>query len=139
VIAFDTSALLAIVFGEAEADDLLECLKRTPRVLIGASTVVEARMVVSGRLGPRGLALLDRLLGLPAFEVVPIDREVADAAFSAFLAFGRGSGHPARLNYGDVFSYAVARTRGVPLLWKGDDFGETDIEAALPRKAGPAG
>jgi ribonuclease VapC len=95
--------------------------------------VVEARMVVHGRRGQRAVVLLDDLLRLSLFEIVPPSPAEMDAAYAAFVAFGKGSGHAAALNFGDVFSYALAKVRGLPLLYKGDDFAETDIESALKR------
>ena len=74
---------------------------------------------------------LDDLLRLPLFEFVPPSAAEAQAAYAAFVAFGKGSGHPASLNYGDLFSYALAKVRGLPLLFKGNDFSETDIATAL--------
>ena len=68
---------------------------------------------------------------LPIFAVTPPGAAEMDAAYSAFVAFGRGSGHPAALNFGDVFSYALAKVRNLPLLFKGDDFAETDIQPAV--------
>ena len=84
-----------------------------------------------GRRGQRAVVLLDDLLRLPLFEWVAPGIAETEAAYSAFVAFGRGSGHPASLNFGDVFSYALAKTRGLALLFKGDDFAETDIQNAL--------
>jgi ribonuclease VapC len=77
------------------------------------------------------VVLLDDLLRLPAFEMVAPGAAEMDAAYSAFVAFGRGSGHPAALNFGDLFSYALAKVRGLPLLYKGDDFSQTDVASAL--------
>ena len=71
--------------------------------------------------------LLNDLLRLPDFEIVPPGPPEADAAFAAFIAYGKCSGHPARLNFGDIFSYALAKVRGLPLLFKGQDFSQTDI------------
>lgn len=88
-------------------------------------------MVVYGRLGAPGVVLLDNILRLPAFESVPPDAETARVAFEAFVTFGKGTGHPAGLNFGDVFAYALARSRSLPLLFKGNDFGATDITSAL--------
>jgi len=96
-----------------------------------ASQVVEARMVVHSRCGERAtVVLLDDLLRLPMFEIVPPGPAEMNAAYAAFVAFGKGSGHPAVLNFGDVFSYALAKVRGLPLLYKGTDFSETDIVSA---------
>jgi ribonuclease VapC len=99
--------------------------------LISTVSVPEARMVVDGRRGERAVVLVDDLLGLPAFELVAPGVAEMDAAYSTFVAFGKGSGHPAALNFGDVFSYALAKLRGLPLLYKGDDFTQTDVVSAL--------
>ena len=88
-------------------------------------------MVVYGRLGPRAVVLLDDLLRRPAFDLVAPDVLDMEAAFAAFVAYGKGSGHPAGLNFGDVFAYALAKRRNLPLLFKGDDFSRTDIVPAL--------
>lgn len=135
MIVADTSALLAIVFDEPERQAFIECIGQADRVLISAVSVVEARMVVHGRRGQRAVILLDDLLNLPVFEMVAPGSEEAAAAYAAFVAFGKGSGHPAGLNFGDVFSYALAKVRGLPLLFKGEDFAQTDIEIAVARAA----
>jgi ribonuclease VapC len=131
MIAIDTSALVAIVLGEPERDELLKRLKSVRRALVSTVSVVEARMVVYGRRGPAGVVHLDDLLRLPGFEIVPVTADEMELAFRAFVAYGKGTGHPARLNFGDVFAYALARSREVPLLFKGDDFSETDLASAL--------
>ena len=102
------------------------------RALVSTPTAVEARIVVHSRRGQRGVVILDDLLRLPLFELVPPTATEAHAAYSAFVAFGKGSGHAAALNYGDLFSYALAKVRGLPLLFKGNDFSETDIVIAAP-------
>jgi len=130
-IAVDTSALVAIVLGEAEAPAFLARLRLSPRALVGAPSALEARMVVYGRSGHRATILLDQLLELPAFEIVPIGPTEMEAAWRAFVTYGKGGGHPAGLNFGDVLAYAVAKVRQVPLLFKGDDFARTDIVPAL--------
>jgi ribonuclease VapC len=131
MIVADTSAIVAIAFGEPERADFLAVLERTDRTLISSVAVVEARMVVYSRRGERAVVLLDDLLRTPMFEIVPPGPAEMNAAYSAFVAFGKGSGHPAALNFGDVFSYALAKIRGLPLLYKGKDFAETDIVDAL--------
>jgi ribonuclease VapC len=93
-------------------------------------------MVVSGRRGQRGVVLLDDLFRLPMIEVAPVGVAEMDAAYAAFVLYGRGSGHPAALNFGDVFSYALAKVRGLPLLFKGDDFARTDVRQAVDRSSG---
>ena len=131
MIVADTSAIVAIAFAEPEREAFVQVLQRADRVLISTVSVVEARMVVHGRRGQRAVVLVDDLLRLPMFDVVPPGPAEVDAAYAAFVAFGRGSGHAADLNFGDVFSYALAKVRGLPLLFKGDDFSETDIESAM--------
>lgn len=133
MIVADTSAIIAIVFAEPEREAFIDAIKRAPRVLVSTVSVVEARMVVHGRRGERAVVLVDDLLRLPMFELIPPGIAEMDAAYAAFVAFGKGSGHPAALNFGDVFGYALAKVRGLPLLYKGADFSETDIASAAPR------
>jgi len=131
VIVVDTSAIVALVFDEPERGAIAQVLQQADRGLVSTVSVVEARMVVHGRRGQRAVVLLDDQLRLPVFELVPPGPAEMDAAYSAFVAFGKGSGHPAGLNFGDVFSYALAKVRGLPLLYKGEDFGQTDIASAM--------
>jgi len=131
VIVADTSAIVAIAFAEPERDAFVQVIEQAERTLMSSVSVVEARMVVHGRRGQRAVVLVDDLLRLPLFEIVPPGQAEMDAAYAAFVAFGRGSGHAAALNFGDVFSYALAKVRGLPLLYKGSDFSETDIANAL--------
>jgi ribonuclease VapC len=131
VIVVDSSAMVAIVFGEPERVRFVEAIERADRALVSAVTVVESKMVVQGRRGQRAVIILDNLLRLPVFEIVSPGSLEVDAAYSAFVAFGKGSGHPASLNFGDLFSYALAKVRGLPLLYKGDDFSQTDIASAI--------
>ena len=131
MIVVDTSALVAIAFDEPESARFLRAIEAAGTALLSTVTAVEARMVVHGRRGQRAVVLLDDMLRLPAFEVIAPAMDEMHAAYAAFVAFGRGSGHPAGLNFGDVFSYALAKVRGLPLLYKGDDFAQTDIASAL--------
>ena len=131
MIAVDTSALVAIVLNEPEAPAFLSRLRRASRAVIGTVSVVEARMVIYGRLGHRATVLLDDLLRLPAFEIVPTGPAEMEAAWGGVIAYGKGCGHPAGLNFGDVFAYAVAKVRRLPLLFKGNDFAQTDIVPAM--------
>ena len=135
MIVADTSAIIAIVFAEPEREAFVDVIRRAPRVLVSTVSVVEARMVVHGRRGERAVVLVDDLLRLPMFELIPPGIAEMDAAYAAFVAFGKGSGHPAALNFGDVFGYALAKVRGLPLLYKGADFSETDIASAAARSA----
>jgi ribonuclease VapC len=130
MIAVDSSAIAAIVFGEAERAVFRQSIRRASKALISTVSVVEARLVIHGRRGQRGIVLAEGLLRLPVFEIVPPSLAEMDAAYAAFVAYGKGSGHPANLNFGDLFSYALAKVRGVPLLFKGSDFSQTDIQSA---------
>jgi len=131
VIAVDTSALVAIAFDEPERGVFVDRLGTSGGALISTVSVVETRMVVHARRGQRAVVLLDDLLRLPPFRIVAPEPAEMDAAYAAFVAYGKGSGHPAALNFGDVFSYALAKVRGIPLLFKGGDFGLTDIQSAV--------
>ena len=131
MIAVDTSALVAIAFDEPERGVFVDRLGTSGGALISTVSVVETRMVVHARRGQRAVVLLDDLLRLPPFRIVAPEPAEMDAAYAAFVAYGKGSGHPAALNFGDVFSYALAKVRGIPLLFKGGDFGLTDIQSAV--------
>jgi ribonuclease VapC len=133
MIVVDSSALVAIVFGEPERSSFRRIIGTAGKVFVSSVSVVEAKMVVHSRRGERAVVLLDGLIKLPMFEVVPPSSTDIDVAYGAFIAFGKGSGHRAGLNFGDVFSYALAKVRDLPLLYKGDDFIHTDIRPAVPR------
>ena len=130
-IVIDTSALVAIVFAEPERQSFLDIVIHARQVLVSTPSVLETRMVVHGRRGERGVILLDDLLRLPLFAQIAPGNAENQAAYAAFVTYGKGSGHPAGLNFGDVFSYALAKVRGLPLLFKGDDFSRTDIPPAF--------
>ena len=127
MIAADTSALVAIALGEPEREPFLKAMLAANTVLISTVSVVETRMVVHARRGERAVVHIDDLLRLPMFEILPPGPAEMNAAFAAFVAYGKGSGHPAALNFGDLFSYALAKVRSVPLLFKGNDFSHTDL------------
>ena len=95
MIAMDTSALVAIVFAEPEREVFLQTIKSAQGVLVSTVSVVESRMVIHGRRGQGAVILMDDLLKLPMFELVAPGQAEADAAYSAFVAYGKGSGHPA--------------------------------------------
>ena len=130
MIVADKSALVAIVLNEPERAAFLGKIASADLVLVSAVSAVEVRLVVYGRKGHRGVVLVDDLLRQPEFEIVPAGAEEAAAAYAAFVTYGKGSGHPAALNICDLFSYALAKSRSLPLLFKGDDFAKTDIEQA---------
>ena len=129
MIVVDTSAVLTVMLEEPEADAVRETLLRASGRLISASNYVECAMVMAGRrIG--GLLDLDDWLDLRRIEVAAVDRQIAVLAADAFVRFGRGR-HPAGLNYGDCFAYALAKHLRAPLLYTGRDFALTDIASAL--------
>ena len=128
MIAVDTSALVAIVLGEPEAEALLDALQQSP-VFVSAATLVEAAVVVEARQGPDAARDLDLLVEGAIDRVVAFDAAHARSAVDAWRRFGKGR-HPAALNFGDCLSYATAHVAGAPLLFKGDDFSRTDVSAA---------
>lgn len=125
----DTSIFVAILLKESDADSYRNTLLSVERVLISAATAVELHIVVTAKLGTDGILNLDRLLSQPLFEIVPVDHQQMTAANLAYERYGKGR-HPAKLNYGDLFSYALAKSKDLPLLFKGEDFSKTDIVAA---------
>lgn len=127
-MVIDTSAIVAIFFNEPDAPSYRERIADDPNRLISAATFLEAAMVIEGRFGEAGGAELDLLLHKAEVEVVAVTAEHTDQARRAWRRYGKGR-HPAGLNYGDCFSYALAALSGEPLLFKGDDFSRTDIEA----------
>jgi len=127
MIAVDTSAIVAIALGEPERATFLGAIRNAQRAWVSTVSVVESQMVIYGRRGSRAVLLLDDILRASPFEIVAPGEAEMTAAYSAFALYGKGSGHPAALNFGDLFSYALAKVRGVPLLFKGDDFVHTDL------------
>ena len=130
-MVIDSSALLAIVFGEADAPSFIDAIGRafesSTAIYIPAPVLVEAGVVADQRARGEQLdALIDRMEA----EIAPLNERVARIARKAFEEFGRGR-HQARLNFGDCMSYATARYLQLPLLYKGDDFKKTDIDSAL--------
>jgi ribonuclease VapC len=133
LIAVDTSALIAILFAEPEADAFEHRIALEP-VCMSTVSLQEASMVLAGRRpgqGPAAWQWLDQLVRDVPIEIVSYDQEQAEIGRLAFARFGRGR-HPARLNCGDCAAYALARKRGIPLLFKGADFAKIDIVPALP-------
>lgn len=129
-IVVDTSALIAIVRSEVEAATFVEVLGVVDEALICAATLLEAALVTAGK-GDEPQRI-NRLIRQTNLRPVSFTLEEAEIGADAFRRYGRGSGHPAKLNFGDCFAYALARTRNLPLLFKGDDFIHTDIVPALP-------
>jgi ribonuclease VapC len=124
----DTSALLAILQDEPERRSFNEALEAADARLISVVTLVETSILIESRYGAEGLRDLDLLLERAGIGLVPVDVEQARTARGAWSRFGKGR-HPAGLNFGDCFSYALARVLGEPLLYKGDDFSRTDVSS----------
>ena len=130
MIAIDSSALVAILRGEPEADRFLQAIAAADGPLLSSVSLLETSMVLAGRNGDAAAwADLDALAARARVQVVAQDAELAEAARQAFLRYGKGR-HPAALNLGGCASHALAKTRGVLLLFKGNDFPQTDLTAA---------
>jgi ribonuclease VapC len=125
-MVIDTSAIVAIALNEPDAAELEVRIADDPVRLISAATVLEATIVLETRMGDAGGREFDLWLLKIGAEIVPVDAEQADVARRAWRRFGKGR-HAAALNHGDCFSYALALTRGEPLLFKGEDFAKTDV------------
>ena len=125
----DTSAVLAVLLGESDAQRFDEAMARAVRCRMSAVGFLEAAIVLESRSGPAAGHALDGFLQAAEIELVPVNPDQARAARLAWRRFGKGN-HPAGLNFGDCFSYALAETSREPLLFKGEDFARTDIEAA---------
>lgn len=126
----DTSAIVAIALNEPERDRLVEAVLDTTAAKISAATIVEVSAVLMRRMAPEDFRRVERLIDQLGIETVPFDADQAASATRAYRDFGRGSGHPAGLNLGDCYSYALSDVTGEPLLYVGDDFAHTDITAA---------
>jgi ribonuclease VapC len=125
----DTSALVAVLFQEPERDEFIALLADADDPLISAATLVEASIVIRTKTGREGIVDLDDLLGAAAVRCIAVDVTQADVARNAFARYGKGRA-PAGLNFGDCFSYALAKATDRPLLFKGSDFSQTDIAPA---------
>lgn len=128
-MVIDTSAIVAILTDEPERKKLTSKIVADPRRLISAATLLEMSIVIEARQGEAGGRELDLLLHRMNAQVTALDAEQIAIAREAWRRFGKGR-HPAALNYGDLFSYALARACGEPLLFKGNDFSQTDIARA---------
>ena len=125
-MVIDTSALLAILLDEPERRAFNEAIEAAATRVVSVATFVEVSIVIESRLGAEGLRDLDLFIERAGIELAALDAEQAHVARRAFSRFGKGR-HPAGLNYGDCFAYALATVLGEPLLFKGDDFGQTDV------------
>ena len=125
-MVIDTSALLAILFNESDAEYFERALEADLTRLMSAASVLETAIVVEARLGEAGGREFDLLLYKAQITIVPFTADQGEVARQAWRTYGKGR-HPAGLNYGDCFAYALAKTSGEALLCKGNDFAQTDI------------
>jgi len=128
----DSSSLIAILRNEPEAMMFAKAIASAGTRRISAVSFVETAAVIDGSRDPIASRRFDELLREAEFVIEPVTETQARLARDAYRDFGRGSGHPARLNLGDCFAYALAKCMREPLLFKGDDFTRTDIQSALP-------
>jgi ribonuclease VapC len=131
MVVLDTSAVVAVVFGESDAETLAKImLANAGDLCLSAVTAVELGIVVEARQGPAATTDLRLLLDRLGAEIAPVDSQQAELAVAAWRRFGKGR-HPAGLNLGDCFSYALAIVLSAPLLFKGRDFAQTDVAGVL--------
>ena len=126
----DTSAVLALLLDEPEAEIFRVAIEDDETRLVSAATLLETALVIEARKGEAGGRELDLLVHKAAIAVVPLDEEQVSEARRAWRRFGRGR-HAAALNFGDLFAYALARTSGEPLLFKGEDLARTDVARVI--------
>ena len=127
----DSSALIAIILDEPDSNDILRALGEASSLKISAATWVETHIVVDNlKLGRASQERLKEIFATLDIQIIAVDQNLAQDARDAHLVYGRGH-HPARLNFGDCFSYALAKRENEPLLFKGNDFSQTDVIPAL--------
>ncbi len=127
----DTSALLAVLQDEAERRVFNEAMEAADSVAMSVASFVETSIVIEARHGAEGLRALDRFVDRAGIVIAGVDLEQGKVARDAFSRFGKGR-HPAGLNFGDCFAYALAKVLGEPLLFKGEDFAQTDVARVEP-------
>jgi len=130
-VIIDASAVLAILLAEPDAGRFAEAIEAAEDVRISPVNYLEAAVVIDRKRDPIASRRLDDFLRIAGISIAAVDAAQAEAARAAYRDFGPGSGHPARLNLGDCFAYALARCYGEPLLFKGADFAQTDVTPAL--------
>lgn len=123
----DTSALVAILRQEEDGAEFADILARTGPLFMSAASYLELCIVIDGDRNPTVSDAVDALIGAAGIDITPVTAEQARLAREAYRRYGRGSGHAAKLNFGDCFAYALAKDRDMPLLFKGDDFSRTDV------------
>jgi ribonuclease VapC len=130
LMVIDTSAIIAILFDEEGADALEHAIETDPIRLISAASVLETSIVAETRFGEPGGRELDLLLHKAGIETVSVTSDQVEIARRAYREYGKGR-HPASLNFGDCFSYALSKMSGEPLLFKGEDFARTNVDKVL--------
>jgi len=130
-VIVDTSAIIAIVKGEPETSVFAATIESADVIRISAGSYLEASIVVDRYRNPKISARFDEIVEHPKFAIEPVTAEQARIARQAYRDYGKGSGHPANLNFGDCFSYALAREKRESILYKGDDFVHTDLRSAI--------
>jgi ribonuclease VapC len=130
-VIVDTSAVIAILRDEDDANRYIDALAGAMSVRMSAGTYLETAVVVDANRDPVLSGRLDDLVAETELRIDPVTEQHVQLARRAYRDFGKGSGHPAGLNFGDCFAYALSRATGQPLLFKGDDFGRTDVQPAL--------
>ncbi len=128
----DTSALIAILRAEDDASNMALAIERAQARKISAASYLETAVVIDASRDPIASRRFDELVDTAELRIEPVTHDQARIARDAYRDFGKGSGHKASLNFGDCFAYALAKSTGEPLLFKGNDFGHTDITPALP-------
>ena len=131
MIVVDSSALIAILEDEPEAESFSSLIAAVERPRLSAATLREAGIVIMNRRGSQGMKKLYALIDAGGFEGSPVTEDQARLALEALARYGKGHKSHARLNYGDCFSYALAKSTTLPLLFKGEDFSQTDVQSAL--------
>jgi ribonuclease VapC len=129
-VILDTSAVIAILRLEAEASEFARIIERAKQLRISAVSYVEAAAVIDGSKDPIASRDFDELIEVAQIALEPVTEAQARIARQAYRDFGKTSGHPAKLNFGDCFSYALAKSKGEPLLFKGQEFSRTDVKSA---------
>jgi len=130
MMVVDASALAAVFFMEPDAPKFLRALQQTPHACMSAANYLEVAIIIDNRDAPEQMVDFDLFLAEAAVAIVPVTAGQARVARAAYRRFGKGN-HPAGLNFGDCFAYALAKERDLPLLFKGDDFAQTDLRPVL--------
>jgi ribonuclease VapC len=129
-MVIDSSAIIAILTGEQEAADFAQSIENDPLRLMSAASWLETAIVIDAKFGLPGGEEFDKLIEVAQIHIETVTAEQVAVARAAYRKYGKGRGHPAGLNFGDCFSYALAKITGEPLLFKGEDFIYTDVLAA---------